>query len=325
MARSPARRDDRYGRERRDDRGYRHRSRSGDRHVGRHFFRSPHRGRGRDLIWGQRRYDNRDSRENYGRLDRPYDRPDEYRGSRRERSRERKRSREASPVRDRRDDRDRRPHDRDYRDDRDRKRSRRDEASPRRPRRDDSKDRKSERPSSSKSNEVCPTSDLLLRRTVLNKQPPKPSPAEAAEEDRKNKLAKVEAWKKRLEEKKRLGAEANGSSSPQVKVEGTSTAASPDMGSPANLSQPTTGPASPAPPKDGEKSAPPAPYAGKFDPKAIAKRAAAAMERHKAALGGDITIPKSASEAPNLKGSTLADNSKVAPASRVNGESLPFR
>ena len=271
---------------------------------------------------GQRRYDDR---EQYRRRDRSYDRHDDHRGPRRDRSRDRKRSRESSPVRERRQDRDRRGNDRDrdYDDGRDRKRSRFDDRSSPRTGRED-RDLIRDRPGSSRSNEVRQSGALYSDSILMGKQAPLP-PAKSAEEEQIARLAKLEAWKK-----KRLAqqeAEGSGAASPQVNTHQANTAGSPSVGSPAALSQPTTGPASPAPFKDGGKPASPAPNAGKFDHKAIARRAAAAIEREKqkAALGGDVHIPtKSANEVSTVNGSTLADNSKVATSSRMNGEPRPF-
>ncbi|KAK3700954.1 pre-mRNA processing RNA-helicase [Vermiconidia calcicola] len=296
MARSPARREPDYaGRERQHERGHaRRRSRSRDRDVRIYRSRSPH---GHDLMKNQRRYDDR---ETYRRRDRSRDR---YTGSHRERSRDRKRSRETSPVRERRD-RDRRRDGRDHYDDRDRKRPKRDEES----QRNDSRDRKD--------GKVAPKDGESSR----------PSTADADEEAKKAKLAKVEAWKKKVAEQKRQEAALNGSASPQVKTEKANAASpTPDVGSPATLSHPATAPASPATPPDGAKSASPTPYAGKFDPRAIAKRAAAAIERQKAALGGDVVIPKSANQNSNMNGANLADNSKVASGSRGNGGTKPAK
>jgi ATP-dependent RNA helicase DDX46/PRP5 len=164
----------------------------------------------------------------------------------------------------------------------------------------------------------------LYSDNILMASQPSLPPAKSAEEEQKAKLAKLEAWRmKKQAEKAQKEAGGSGAASPQVNVDLANTAGPPSVGSPATLSQPTTGPASPAPLKDGEKPASPAPNAGKFDPKAIAKRAAAALERerHRAALGGDVQIPtKSANEVSNVNGSTLADSSKVASSSRMNGK-----
>lgn len=213
----------------------------------------------------------------------------------------------------------RRYRDDDYQD-RDSKRPRRDERSPARSHRRDSRDEGSTT-ASVRGNEVC-----LLRNRInhicieLTGQSPRPSTADAsAEEARKAKLARVEAWKKKMQEQKAAQATpAAGAASPAVKNEDNDTA-SPAAQSPANGSQASATPASPGA-KDDKPSSP-APYAGKFDPKAIAKRAAAAMDKQKSALGGDVVIPKSAQEASNSNGAKLADNSKVAPPRSVNGKS----
>ncbi|RMY75635.1 hypothetical protein D0864_09799 [Hortaea werneckii] len=247
----------------------------------------------------QRRYDDRDRRR-----ERSRDRYDDYRSSRRDRSRERKRSRDRSAVRERERDR-RRYRDDDYQD-RDSKRPRRDERSPARSHRRDSRDEGS------------------TTASVRGNESPRPSTADAsAEEARKAKLARVEAWKKKMQEQKAAQATpAASAASPAVKNEDNDTA-SPAAQSPANGSQASATPASPGA-KDDKPSSP-APYAGKFDPKAIAKRAAAAMDKQKSALGGDVVIPKSAQEASNSNGAKLADNSKVAPPSSVNGISQSLK
>jgi len=108
--------------------------------------------------------------------------------------------------------------------------------------------------------------------------------------------------------KQEKAGQASGVATPATKPDDKGSA------SPA-VSQTVTAPGSPA--ANDEKPA----YAGKFDPKVIAKRAAAAMEKQRSALGGDVVIPKSATEASNMNGASLADSSKVALPSSVNGES----
>ena len=228
-------------------------------------------------------------------------------------------------MRERHYDRDRRGNDRDYNDERERKRSRLDDGRSPRPGRDE-RDWMRDRPSSSRSNEVRHNTTIRSDNMLMNCKPTVP-PAKSAEEEKQAKLAKLEAWKRKKQLEKAEKAGGSGAASPQVNVELANNAASPSMGSPATLSQPATGPASPAPLTDGEKPASPAPGAGKFDPKVIKMRAAAAIEREKqktarSALGGDVLIPtKSANEASNVNGSTLADSSKVASSSRMNGAS----
>ncbi|KAK5718324.1 pre-mRNA processing RNA-helicase [Elasticomyces elasticus] len=284
MGRSPVRRDD-------------------DRHVGRdnrdnrdsRYRRSRSRDRevrrrsrspaGRDLTRTQRRYDDRDR--GHGGRDRSRDRY-EPRPLRDSRDRIRKRSRDYSPVRGggRRDYND---YYNDY-DNNARKRSRRDSSLTPRRSRDNSRDRVSHQSSSVRGNES-----------------PRPDVAEDAEKDKRDKLAKVALWKKENEERQRkLRGEL---ASPAVKTEVTDSVPSPTK----------RGPSSPA----KLEPAPPARYAGKFDPKAIAKRAAAKLAQSRAALDSGAVMPKSANAATMKTSTSLADNSKVASASRVNGAPYP--
>jgi len=93
----------------------------------------------------------------------------------------------------------------------------------------------------------------------------------------------------------------------------------PDAASPGATSLPATGPSSPVTSTpEAFEPASPAPYAGKFDHKAIAKRAAAKLE-NKSKLGSDVIIPKSANEQSDTLDGQQADTSKVASASRING------
>ncbi|KAK1067404.1 pre-mRNA processing RNA-helicase [Friedmanniomyces endolithicus] len=310
MARSPVRRDDdRHRRDYRDSRD--RRSRSRDRDV-RRRSRSPG---GRDLTRTQRRYDDRDS--GYRPRDRSRDR---YRDRPLRDSRDRKRSREySSPVRAER--RDRRGYNDDYDDSR-RKRTRRESSrSPRRAR-DDSRDRGSIKSSSVKGNEVRRPSNTNLR-TQLTRQSPRPIAADdAAEEAKKAKLAKVEAWKKQLAEKNQLGtAKASGPASPGVKLGDSTGPSSTALQSPAIASPISLGPSSPI--VRDKKPASPAPYAGKFDPKAIAKRAAAKLEKSRAALDANAVIPKSATEASVKTIASLANSSKVASTTSWKGAVNP--
>jgi ATP-dependent RNA helicase DDX46/PRP5 len=104
-------------------------------------------------------------------------------------------------------------------------------------------------------------------------------------------LAKLEAWKKKKEIESQKQKEVNPSQTRSLlaemdkKAAGGSSAASPEISAAAS---PKSGDASPATPST--------PYAGKFDPKAIAKRAAArTQEASKSALGAvDIQPPKMA-------------------------------
>lgn len=330
MARSPSRRDDRHPRSRRDEHGF-------SRDVGPPYA-SPFHLR-RDLITGQRYYDDQRTTDrhhdrsrppsndrrsidrHYGRLDRQSDdyRPRSDRYDRydrpRDRSRDyrdrhnRKRSRERSPVRDR-NERSRR--DDDYEDNRS-KRYRREE-SPRRARRNEGRDR-SPRSSGARRDEVRIPSSQLQQIASLTGQPTRPSTAEDEEKRAKEeRLAKVAAWKKKLQEK---NPDLVVSSAKKESQDLNITTSAVD--SPAAVSQATTGPSSPTIKDEAPSS--PQQYAGKFDPKAIAKRAAAPTEKTKA-LGGDVAIPnptKPTQGANGLNG-PVTNRSGTAPAGGMNGK-----
>lgn len=158
---------------------------------------------------------------------------------------------------------------------------------------------------------------------MLTRQTSRPRTAENAakeEEERKAKLARVEAWKKQMAEKHKASKSASdsGAASPAV-VADAKGSASPAVQSPSTAARTPTAPDSPT--ADDNKPASPAPYAGKFDPKAIAKRAAAKLDRSKAALDGSPAIPKSATEAFVGNGASPANSNKVAPSNDVNGKS----
>ncbi|KAK5141504.1 pre-mRNA processing RNA-helicase [Rachicladosporium monterosium] len=155
--------------------------------------------------------------------------------------------------------------------------------------------------------------------SVKGNESPRPTAADdAAEEAKKAKLAKVEAWKKQLAEKNKPGtAKTSGPAAPGVKLGNSTGLGSPALPSPAVASNINLG-SSPPIVKD-KKPASPAPYAGKFDPKAIAKRAAAKLEKSRAALDGNAVLPKSATEASVKTIASLANKSKVASTSSWKG------
>ncbi|OLN88811.1 Pre-mRNA-processing ATP-dependent RNA helicase PRP5 [Colletotrichum chlorophyti] len=276
--------DERRDRDRRDDgRDYRRRSRS----------RSPadvrghhhHRKRDGELYSDrkieQRRYRDRErDRDAYRRRDRSLDRRDDdsYRGGRRDndRHRDRRRSRDRYGDRDRSLDRRRhRDSDRDHRarrdDSRDRGAARRDGTADSRPRsrRDDSRSRG-----------TAPPENTATSGNEAAK--PKPTQAQTEADKKAERLARLEAWKKSRENKAAKENEVNPSQTRNLLAEmDKKSAPSPAAASPAVASPAIASPsvvsrasASPAPTQPGSGAASPAvPYAGKFDPKAIAKKA----------------------------------------------------
>ncbi|KAL4752551.1 Pre-mRNA-processing ATP-dependent RNA helicase prp5 [Aspergillus terricola var. indicus] len=245
--------DDRYERKRDNGRSYRR-------------SRSP-----------ERRYRERDrDRDSYRRRDHSVDRRDSHRDEdnyrRRDRSRDRRRSRDRNHDRDYR--RRSRSRDRDYRsrrdDSRDRVRRRTDDSADlkRKSRRDDSRDRTdgSEPKSHEASTPATPT---------------RTGPTD--DEKRAERLAKLEAWKqKQAAEKERKQKEAEASGGPRNILE--------EIDRKSGLSPAVSSPQSPA--TQGVDAAPAA-YAGKFDPKAIAKNAAQTPAAP-SVLGNDVAVPSSA-------------------------------
>ncbi|RJE22773.1 hypothetical protein PHISCL_04876 [Aspergillus sclerotialis] len=228
----------------------------------------------------EKRYRDRDlDRDSYRRRDRSVDRRSDYRDedSYRPSRRDRRRSR------DRDDDRDyrRRSRERDYRsrrdDSRDRVRRRADDSTDLKykSRRDDSRDRVSNRNSASK--------------------PPTPPASKASADDAKRaeRLAKLEAWKQKQaaeRERKQRESAAGGPKNILEEID-KRTGLSPAVGSPHSPQTPTS-------------DATPTQYAGKFDPKAIAKNAAPAAATP-SVLGDDVAVP------PSVKTSTTSSSTNA--------------
>ncbi|KAJ9308230.1 hypothetical protein DTO217A2_2212 [Paecilomyces variotii] len=245
----------------------------------------------------ERRYRDRDL---YRRRDRSLDRRDDhrdedsYRPSRRERSRDRRRSR------DRDDDRDyrRRSRDRDYRsrrdDSRDRARRRRDDStdSKRKSRRDDSRERASPRDPGARSREAS--------------KPSTPAPAAQTDEEKKaERLARLEAWKqKQAAEKERKQRELAASGGARSILE--------EIDKKSGLSPSVSSPQSPATP--GSDTAP-ASYAGKFDPKAIVKKATI-TSTGPSPLGTDVAVPETAKASITTANGKLKANQPSSDASK---------
>ncbi|KAI4198169.1 MAG: hypothetical protein LQ350_005456 [Teloschistes chrysophthalmus] len=241
----------------------------------------------------QRRYRDRDSRTHRDRSKDRYE-DDYHRSSRKDRSRERRRSKERDLGRDqRRKSRDRDKDSRAKRDD-SRDRRRRGDASTdvrRRDGRADSRDR-SHRPSTTHSDAVSILIHLPEEYTqelnVLQASKKSAAPAQTEEEKKAERLAKLEAWKQKQAADKSRKQE-------QLGVAGDTRSLLDEMDKKANAS-----PAAVASPSaavspgvatvaEGEPS--PKPYAGKFDPKAIAKKATAGSAGA-SKLGTDIALPE---------------------------------
>jgi ATP-dependent RNA helicase DDX46/PRP5 len=267
----------------------------------------------------QRRHRDRDV---HHRRDRSLDRRnDDYdRSYRRDRSRDRRRSRERYAERERSPDRRRRrSRERDFRDrrddSRDRHRRRREDStdSYSRNRGDEIRDRTS-RGGSTKASDVRTTLPYAgeSRTNYLPQAPKSSTPAGQTDEEKKaERLAKLEAWKKKMaadKERKEKELEAGGTRKLLDEIDQRANA-SPTLASPVSPSTPLS-------------IASPAPYAGKFDPKAIAKRAAASSSAP-VALGKDIPVKElvkaSATIPPTVKG-LQADKKPTAFTSPSTGK-----
>ncbi|KAL4930176.1 DEAD/DEAH box RNA helicase [Aspergillus undulatus] len=222
----------------------------------------------------ERRYRERDrdrDRDSYRRRDRSLDRRNEDGYRRRDRSRDRRRSRDRDDDRDYR--RRSRSRDRDYRsrrdDSRDRARRRTDDSADlkHKSRRHDSRDRRGSEP---KSRETS--------------KPGTPTRAGLTDDEKKaQRLAKLEAWKqKQAAEKEQKQKEAAASGGAKNILD--------EIDRKSGLSPAVSSPQSPA--THGVDAAP-ATYAGKFDPKAIAKNSAQTPAAP-AVLGDDVAVPASA-------------------------------
>ncbi|PTD13162.1 Pre-mRNA-processing ATP-dependent RNA helicase PRP5 [Fusarium culmorum] len=281
------RNDDRRDRDRRNDgRDHRRRTRS----------RSPDpRNRDRDR---DRDRDRARDRDNYRRRDRSLDRRDDnhYRGGRRDnRERDRRKSRDRfddrirSPMTDRRRNRSR-ENDRDVRrrdDSRSRISGRREGTtdSPARSNRDDGRNQKTPLGDSGNGGASQVRHTLLDFECIadgLQAQTPKAEGGQADVDKKAERLAKLEAWKKKKESASQKQKEVNPSQTRNLLAEMDKKASG---ASSKTVSPSVSAIASPAATPAVESTA--ASYSGKFDPKAIAKKSAAsrAHDASKPALG----------------------------------------
>ncbi|KAJ5047411.1 uncharacterized protein L3040_003238 [Drepanopeziza brunnea f. sp. 'multigermtubi'] len=242
-------------------------------------------------------------RDIHRRRDRSLDRREEdyHRSGRRDRSRDRRDrfDRERSPDRRR-----RRSRERDYRERRDesydKARRRRENSTDSRPR--SRGDGNFGKPSGKSDN-------------VRSSEPVKPSapPVQTEAEKKAERQKKLEAWKKKMaEDKERREQElAAGGTRKLLDEIDQKAAASTAIGSPASPGTPTS-------------SAPPAPYAGKFDPKAIAKKAVASSTSANT-LGKDLPLnelTKASATLTSVKG-LQADKKITALSSTSQASALP--
>ena len=296
--------DDYERRRRDDDRSHRHRSRSRSPGVSYHH----HAIRTDTKNSLQHRY--KDSRDSQRIRDRSRDRRDDHhKSSHREHSRDRKRSRDRT-GRDYRDRSRDRYHRRESSKERDRRR-RDDSADSRRSgRRRGSRDRTNTK-ATEEASEVYSNKYFSTHKTN-NIQPPKPSAAVEEEKKKAERIAKLEAWKQKQAQKSAADKQskavdgANGTRNLLDEIDRKNNAGSPAASSVHSPSAPQT-PASPAP------------YAGKFDPKAIMKKASSSSTHVASKLGTDITLIGATKSSASIAPSALTANKPVASASYLSG------
>ncbi|CAH0017182.1 unnamed protein product [Clonostachys rhizophaga] len=314
--------DDRRDRDPRDDRR-RSRSRSPD--VRSRNYRSPQGLYSDSILIQQHRYRERErdrdrdrnrghggrDRERDRRRDRSLDRRDDayYRGDRRDyRDRDRRRSR------DRYDDRIRSP-------DRRRQRSRDDDRGYRR--RDDSRDRANTRrddgPDSHNRSRRDNGARSPVRDSAKASNNEKPKPEVKSEADKKaERLAKLEAWKKKKESVSQKQKEVNPHQTRNLlaemdkKVTGDSSA--PASGGASPLTRTESGNASPS------ANSPTVQYPGKFDPKAIAKKSAARSLDASQSVLGSVNVQTKPPGGPLNKSTTAS----ALPANRAKTSGFGF-
>lgn len=142
------------------------------------------------------------------------------------------------------------------------------------------------------------------------------APTQTDEEKKAERLAKLEAWKqKQAAERDRKQKE--------LETAGASRSLLDEIDKKAQVSTAVASPVSPESPND---DASPIPYAGKFDPKAIARKASAGPASV-TKLGTDVALPEiaKASAAINSNNTGSKANKTVAPATGPRRKSIPKR
>lgn len=151
--------------------------------------------------------------------------------------------------------------------------------------------------------------------TLICLQPSKTTsaPTQTDEEKKAERLAKLEAWKqKQAAERDRKQKE--------LETVGASRSLLDEIDKKAQIATTVASPASPDSPDD---DASPIPYAGKFDPKAIARKATAGSA-NVTKLGTDVALPDiaKASAAINSNSTGSKANKTVAPATSSHRRSI---
>ena len=140
--------------------------------------------------------------------------------------------------------------------------------------------------------------------------------AQTDEEKKAERLAKLEAWKqKQAAEKDRKQKELESSGGTRNLLA--------EIDKKAQNSPAVASPVSPSTPVATSEDAPPIPYAGKFDPKALSKKKASASSSA-SKLGTDVALPEIAKASATIKPTAngLQANKNLALANGSPGTSL---
>ncbi|OAQ96640.1 hypothetical protein LLEC1_03866, partial [Akanthomyces lecanii] len=188
-------------------------------------------------------------------------------------------------------------------------------------RRDDSRGRDS-RGADSRSNRSdsrgrnTPRVDSSRNPDDASKQAGAPAAQTDAEKKKAERLAKLEAWKKKKEEEAQKQKEVNPSQTRNLlaEMDKKASGAARDAASPVLSSV-----ASPTPGSDSGNASPVRPYAGKFDPKSIAKKSAARTQDSTKSILGSIKAEPAKVSAP-VKQSTAS----ALPANRAKTSVFGF-
>ncbi|KAI1807119.1 P-loop containing nucleoside triphosphate hydrolase protein [Daldinia bambusicola] len=144
---------------------------------------------------------------------------------------------------------------------------------------------------------------------------PKPAPAQSDTDKKAERLAKLAAWKKKQEEKEKQKEPTPGGTRKLLA----------EMDEKANTAPSNTTPigVSPTPisPADTQVASPKTPYAGKFDPKAIAKKSA--PKAHSSATP-KLGVVAGQQPSINLNAGTQASNASALPQSRAKTSGFGF-
>ena len=153
---------------------------------------------------------------------------------------------------------------------------------------------------------------------MLSQTPKKPlAPAQSEEDKKAERLAKLEAWKRKQAAEKNRKEE-------ELEAAGGARSLLDEMDKKAQASP--VAPASPEVPTQVNGDESPKPYAGKFDPKAIAKKATSGSATA-SKLGTDIALPEIAKTSATLNSTNtgLTADKKIAAVKSSSGKPPTLR